>query len=69
MMKIRLHLVNDDKYVELNLPKTAVASDTLKELNIPPDTMIITRNGQPIPLDSPLEPDDKLTFIRVISGG
>jgi len=68
-MKIRLLLVNDDKNVEISLPKSALVGDTLKRLKIPPDTVIITRNGQPIPIDTPLEPDDQLNIIRVLSGG
>lgn len=68
-MNVKLHLVNDQKNVELNLPKSALAGDTLKELGIPPDTVIITRNSHPIPLDSPLEDKDELVVIRVVSGG
>ena len=68
-MKIQLHAINDDKDFELELSKTAVVEDVLIKLEIPPDTVIIMRAGQPIPLDSPLEPDDKLAMIRVLSGG
>ena len=68
-MKINVHIVNDDKEYRLDLPKTALAMDTLKKLEIPPDTVIITRNSQPIPLDSELKDGDELTLIRVLSGG
>ena len=68
-MKVQLHAVNDDKDFKLELSKTALVGDVLKELEIPPDTVIIMRSGQPIPLDSPLEPNDKLAMIRVLSGG
>ena len=68
-MNIKVHIVNDDKYHKFNLPKSAVAGDTLKKLDIPPDTVIITRNKKPIPIDTPLKDKDKLDLIRVISGG
>ena len=68
-MKINVHIINDDKNYHLNLPKTALVVDTLKKLEIPPDTVIITRNKKPIPIDTPLEDDDKLDVLRVVSGG
>jgi sulfur carrier protein ThiS len=68
-MKINVHLINDDEHQKLTLPKQSKAVDTLKKLKIPPDTVIITRNKQPIPIDSILEPGDELTIIRVLSGG
>jgi sulfur carrier protein ThiS len=68
-MEIKLHIVNDNKDIKLILPDTAIAADTLKELEIPPDTVIISRNGQPIPLDTPLTAGDELSMIRVVSGG
>lgn len=68
-MNIKLHLVNDDKQLKLDLSEPAIAGDALTKLDIPPDTVIITRSGRPIPLDSPLRPDDELAVIRVLSGG
>lgn len=68
-MKINVQIVNDDKEYHLDLPKTALAMDTLKKLEIPPDTVIITRNNQPIPLDSELKDGDELALVRVLSGG
>jgi len=64
-----VHVVNDENHLQIELPKTAAAGDTLKKLGIPPDTVIITRNSQPIPLDSELKDGDELALIRVLSGG
>jgi sulfur carrier protein ThiS len=69
LMDVKVHLVNDDKSIELTLPDSALVSDSLIELEIPPDTVLITRNGQPIPLDSELVNKDELSIIRVLSGG
>jgi sulfur carrier protein ThiS len=68
-MDVKVHLVNDNKTHSITLPKSALVSDTLVELEIPPDTVIITRNGQPIPLDTQLKTGDELSVIRVVSGG
>ncbi len=68
-MKIKVHLVNDDKHYQLDLPESAKVYGTLKKLDIPPDTVIITRDGKPIPVDTVLNADDELTVIRVVSGG
>jgi len=68
-MDVRVYLVNDDKSIQLTLPDSSLVSATLIELDIPPDTVIITRNGQPIPLDSELANNDELSIIRVLSGG
>ena len=68
-MKIKVHIINDDNHLQIDLPKTGAAGDTLKKLGIPPDTVIITRNSEPIPIDSQLKPGDKIAVIRVISGG
>jgi sulfur carrier protein ThiS len=68
-MNINVHIINDDEHHNITLPKLSSVADTLKKLKIPPDTVIITRNNQPIPLDSALEPDDELSVIRVLSGG
>ena len=68
-MDIQVQLINDNKDFQLSLPDSAVAGDSLKELKIPPDTVIIMRNGKPIPIDTPLNNKDKLSLIRVLSGG
>ncbi len=68
-MNVKVHLVNDNKNHKFNLPRSAVARDTLKKLEIPPDTVIIMRYNQPIPIDTPLEAEDELEIIRVVSGG
>ncbi|WP_455391459.1 hypothetical protein [[Eubacterium] cellulosolvens] len=39
-MDIKVHLVNDHKTYSLTLPESALASNTLMELKIPPDTVI-----------------------------
>ena len=57
-----------DKTV-LELPETASAQDALKALDLRPDAYIVIRGELPIPVDTPLSPNDHLRLITVISGG
>lgn len=68
-MRVLVHIVNDNRLHELDISESATPFDTLKMLNIAPDTVIVTRDERPIPLDTQLEPDNKITVIRVVSGG
>ena len=68
-MNLKIELINEKKDFQLKLSNSAIAYDALKKLDIPPDTVIITRNSQPIPLDSELKDGDELALIRVLSGG
>ena len=68
-MKIVVKIVNDSEQHELDLGDSATPFDALKMLEIPPDTVIVTRDEKPIPLDEQLSNDDRLAVIRVVSGG
>ena len=68
-MQVHVKLINDKKNHTLNVPASATPFDTLKKLQIPPDTVIVMRDGAPIPIDSKLKSDDELEVIRVVSGG
>jgi thiamine biosynthesis protein ThiS len=49
--------------------KTLQVKDILKELNINPTTIIITRNKELITDDTQLSSGDKIEILPVISGG
>jgi sulfur carrier protein ThiS len=68
-MEITVLIVNENKQYKLKLPDSAIAIEILKKLKIAPDTVIITKNDKPIPIDTRLEPDSELSIIRVVSGG
>jgi sulfur carrier protein ThiS len=68
-MEILVKIVNDNKQHKLELEDSSSPFDVLKILGIPPDTVIVTKDERPIPLDTSLEPDSELTIIRVVSGG
>jgi sulfur carrier protein ThiS len=68
-MHIKISIVNDKIEKELELADNATPFDVLRLLEIPPDTVIITRDEKPIPIDTQLSNDDQLAVIRVVSGG
>jgi sulfur carrier protein ThiS len=41
----------------------------LRERRLLPDQHLALRGGRPIPLDEPLAEGDRVTFLRVTSGG
>jgi len=68
-MEITVRIVNENKQHKLKLSDSATAIEILKMLKVAPDTVIITSNNKPIPIDTHLEPDSELSIIRVVSGG
>jgi sulfur carrier protein ThiS len=68
-MQVNVNLVNDNKKEELDVADNSTPFDALKMLEIAPDTVIVTKNDKPIPIDSILEAGDDIAIIRVVSGG
>ena len=68
-MKVNVIVFEAKTREELELPENATSYDILKKLDLRPDTLIITRNNQPIPIDEELIDNDEIKLIRVISGG
>jgi thiamine biosynthesis protein ThiS len=56
-----------DKKFEVNAGMTV--RDALQKMNIEPDTVLITRNGELITDDEILLEGDEIKLIAVISGG
>jgi|TARA_B100001971_G_C18078322_1_gene476885 sulfur carrier protein ThiS len=61
-----VHLEKENKTIET---KNLVVRDILKELNINPTTIIITKNNELILETTKLQKQDKITVLPVISGG
>ncbi len=68
-MKIHLTKFDDRSPIEFEVDDNSTAYDILKKLELTPDTMIVLRNDQPIPIDEELNENDKIRIIQVISGG
>ncbi|MFT4282896.1 MAG: MoaD/ThiS family protein [Candidatus Woesearchaeota archaeon] len=46
-----------------------VVSDLLKEIDVNPEEVIVSRNGSLVTLDEELENEDKIEILSVVSGG
>ncbi len=65
---LRMVFVGFDRKEEVVRPEGRKYSDILESLGINPETVVIVRNGTPVPVDDVAE-DGEVKVIRVISGG
>ena len=63
-MKVFIDKTNEYKEV-----RSKTLKEILKELNINPTTVIITKNNELITEDSNIKETDEIKFLSVISGG
>ncbi len=65
---LRMVFVGFDRKEEVVRPEGRKYSDILESQGINPETVVIVRNGTPVPVDDVAE-DGEVKVIRVISGG
>ena len=69
-MRIEIKLCPENKTTALDFKvESTTVMDVLLRLNIKPDTVVVIRNGDPIPIDEDVKDGDKLKIIKVASGG
>lgn len=68
-MNITVKLSRNNETKKIQIKNGSKAEDVLKKINLKPDTVIIMRNNQPIPIDEELTDDQELTILQVSSGG
>ena len=68
-IKISLFIDKENKTKTVQLTGDSKVSDLLKELNINPVTVIVSRNSELILEDEKLNDNDDITILSVISGG
>ena len=68
-MKITVHILPDNTTQKINVPTPITIEQLILQLNLKPDTVIITKNNTPLPIDETLDDDQELNIIRVASGG
>ena len=68
-IKISLFIDRENKTKTVQLTGDSKVSDLLKELNINPVTVIVSRNSELILEDEKLNDNDDITILSVISGG
>lgn len=66
---MKIHIEKDNKVIEKQIDKKIKVIDLLKELNISPEAVIVTRGDEVITEDEYLSNDDEIKLLSVISGG
>jgi len=71
MNKISLNVFVDreNKNANINLDCNSIVADLLKELNINPVTVIVSRNNELVLENEKLNDNDEIKILSVISGG
>ena len=68
-IKVSIFVDRDNKNTMVALFNNAQVADLLKELNINPVTVIVSRNSELILEDEKLNDNDEIKILSVISGG
>jgi len=69
-MRIEIKLYPENKTTALDFKvESATVMDVLSRLNIKPDTVVVIKDNDPIPIDEGVKDGDKLKIIKVASGG
>ena len=68
-IKVNIFIDRENKNKTIELDKNSVVIDLLKELNINPVTVIVSRNNELILEDEKLNDNDEIKILSVISGG
>lgn len=68
-MKVKARLIPGGKTKTLELKRGAVAEDIVRLLGMNRETIVVRKNGRPIPECEPLVGGDLLEIVTIISGG
>ena len=68
-INVSVFIDRENKNAKLELEKNSIVADLLKNLNINPVTVIVSRNNELILEDEKLSNNDKIKILSVISGG
>lgn len=68
-IKVSVFVDRENTTKKMILAKNSIVRDILKELSINPITVIVARNNELILEDEPLNDNDKIKILSVISGG
>ncbi|VVB62205.1 Uncharacterised protein [uncultured archaeon] len=68
-MKIRVKLIPQNTYQEINIKKGSTVIDLLRTIHRTPDSVIVLKNKTPLPVDDIILDNQELSIIQVASGG
>lgn len=67
---LKVHLSRENVTREVFIEDLATLIDVVRSLGLPPDGVLVLRNGAPLPLDHPVSSiKEEITMINVASGG
>ena len=68
-MKIRVKLIPQNTYQEIDIKKGSTVLDLLRIIQRKPDSVIVLKNKTPLPVDDIIPDNQELSIIQVASGG
>jgi sulfur carrier protein ThiS len=69
-MKISVQFMPEKNDIpDMEIAQGAICLDVLNKLGLSPDAHIVTRKGEPIPIDERLKDGEQIEIIKVVSGG
>jgi sulfur carrier protein ThiS len=68
-MKIRVKLIPQNTYQEIDIKKGSTVLDLLRLIHRKPDSIIVLKNKTPLPVDDIIPDNQELSIIQVASGG
>jgi len=68
-LKLKVKILSGGvKEQNLEVPSSSTYEELLKSLHINPEIVLVFRNGNPVPLDEKVTPDN-VEVLRVVTGG
>jgi len=68
-MKITITMLPGNTSKEIELDKGSTVSDLLQKIQLKPDTVIVTSDNIPMPIDDVITKKQEFKVIQVASGG
>ena len=68
-MKVKIIMIPSNTTKEVKMKKGSTIFHLLQSLELKPDTVIVTRENIPVPVDDIISGDTELKIIQVASGG
>ena len=68
-MKIQVKTLPENKKKEIDIKSGSKIIDLIRKINLKPDSIVVLKDTVPIPIDDEITENQKLTIIKVSSGG
>jgi len=68
-MKILVKTLPDNNIKNIEIKSGSKIIDLLKKISLKPDSIIVLNDTSPVPVDENINEEQKITIIKVASGG